>query len=285
MKKQISFLFVMLSTYGCSSYHPLPIKMPSKVDYENYKDTSDKAIPIPKDLNESKKYSWTFAEHYRNNKNALLKKTYNHNDEGFFGTLLAMASGMAKSPEGVVVGGAIAAGSEIAPARYQLSVQAANYESAEKGTMCVFDNLRKVSPEEDSNLAVYEHVIGKSKENTVSDVTHITMKQIHARLESAQSKVALLSPDLDKLQQALEASKKQPNASPETGSASDTLIETKKRELKAASGATETTDPTIIISETLSVPASKLKAMSEEGDKKLQEIKAKFDVCTQLVSN
>jgi hypothetical protein len=281
MNRQFFVLLALVALSGCASYHPLPVGSPGKAEYDRYKDTSANAIPLPQKISDAKQYAWTYAEHYRNKKNELFKSIYGHSDWSSAGTIVAMIAGVGKSPVGVVAGGALAAGPQIVPARYQFSLQASNFLNAEKSAMCVFDHLRKLTSEEEINLAVYEYINAKTKDNTVADLTHVTFKQIHARLENAQSTVTLLSPDLGKLQQALDGLKKPPSASPETLAAADKATSAATEKAKSLGAALP---PPLDISSTLSIPQSEVKTRAAAGDEKLQDLKAKFEVCILLIS-
>jgi hypothetical protein len=255
---------------GCSTYQPLPVGKPVLDDYNKYADTSATAIPVPKEISDSMKFAWTYGEFYRAKKDDIHTRIYNHSDASLFGTLFAMLGGAAKSPEAVLGGGIFAAGAEIAPGRYQLSVQATNYEKAEKAAMCVFDELRKIGSDDAAALATYEEVIGRSAERTVGDLTYRTFKIVHARLDTAQANVSLISPNLDKLQGALAKNNEEQAASATTTDAAKALVaKNNPLALNARSFA--------------DVPVGDIQKRAEKGDILFKQLSNKFEVCLELV--
>lgn len=271
MSKYVQLVVISILMVGCSTYHPLPISKPSLVDYNKYKDTAETAIPFPSGVPASIKFAWTYGEFYRSGKNDIRKRIYNHSDASLFGAIFAMLGGAAKSPEAVVAGGAFSAGSEIAPGRYQLSVQAANFEKAEKASVCVFDELRKISADDEVALATYEKLVGGKSDRTIGDLTYRTFKIIHARLDTAQSSVTLVSPNLDKLQAALVKKNEAQVAS------STTTDEAKK--------AVELDKPMVFGSQSFAdIPVHQIQARAERGDVLFKEVSNKLEVCAELVS-
>lgn len=271
-----TLLLLLIVTAGCTTYHPLPVDRPTITDYNKHKDTSNDAIPIPANILESKQYAWTFSEFYRQRKIEIQRRIFNHSDASLFGALVAMAAGAAKSPEGVLGGGAFAAGAEIAPGRYQFAVQETNYGNAEKAATCVFDNLRRLSGEDELALSTYEVVIGRRDEKTVGDLTHFIMKMIHSRLESAQSKVVLTSADLDKLQDVLEKAKKPQLPDPSTLQAAENM----KAALLRAREEDGTASLTVM---NIPINAADIPGLATKGDSLYKTLEAKFDVCAELV--
>ncbi|MDD2720181.1 MAG: hypothetical protein PHH47_02590 [Gallionella sp.] len=271
MTKYVQLIAISILMVGCSTYHPLPISIPNKKDYEKYKDTAATAIPVPSGIPDSIKFAWTYGEFYRSEKDAIRKKIYNHSDASLFGAIFAMLGGMAKSPDAVVAGGAFSAGAEIAPDRYQLSVQASNFEKAEKASVCVFDELRKISADDEVALATYENLVGSKSDRTIGDLTYRTFKIIHARLDAAQSSVTLVSPNLDKLQAALEKKNEpQVHSSSTTDEAHKAVALNKPMTLTGMSFA--------------EIPVNQIQARAEKGDRLFKEISNKLEVCAELVS-
>ena len=252
---------------GCAGYHPLPVPKPTKIDYELYADKSTNAIPIPKNVPESMKFAWTYGETYRAKKNAIHLSIYNHSDASFFGTVFALLGGVAKAPEAVVAGGAFAAGAEIATSRYQLAVQAANYEKAEAAAVCVFDELRKVELDDQVALEAYEQAIGRSAEKTVGDMTYRAFKIVHARLETAQAKVTLLTPDLQKLQTAMEKKQQTPVADDATGKAV-AMNKDKEKNLR-------------LLTDQEKKDLQAAQALAEKGDVLFKKLDSKVEVCLE----
>ena len=183
---------------GCTAYYPLPVEHPSLAEYEaRAKAPGD--LPVPKTVAEARNYVGTYADKYRERRNTLRLRIYNHNDAGFLGALVGLVGGIAKAPDWAAGGAAFAGGAEIGPARYQLSVQAANYGHAEQAASCVGDELRRLSPADEKQLNDV-----KTGDKTIGELTLSTMRRLHGKLEDAQAKVELTTPDLSKLKQALE---------------------------------------------------------------------------------
>ncbi|MCF8151080.1 MAG: hypothetical protein K9K30_02150 [Burkholderiaceae bacterium] len=267
MSKLFNVVAITVMMMGCSTYHPLPISKPSLEDYNKYKDTAATAIPVPSGVPESIKYAWTYGEFYRTQKDAIQKRVYNHSDASLFGAIFAMLGGAAKSPEAVVAGGAFSAGAEIAPGRYQLAVQAANFGKAEKASVCVFDELRKINTDDEVALVTYESLIGSKSERTIGDLTYRTFKIIHARLDTAQSSVTLVAPNLDKLQSALVKKNEKQTASSSTTDEANKLAASNK----SLQGFAD-------------IPHDQIKTRAEKGDVLFKEITNKMEVCSELVS-
>jgi len=204
MKKRLSTLFSLFVIAGCQSYYPLPVEPPTKAQYEAYTASASAEIPPPTDLATAKQYAWTFGDVYRQRKNNLHTRIYNHSDASFLGAVVGLIGGIAKAPDWAAGGAAFAAAAELGPSRYQLSVQAANYENAEKAAVCTYEELKKINPTQESELNAFAAADPNNRDKNVGDLTRLTMKQLHAKLEDAQSKVTLLSPDLTKLQKSLE---------------------------------------------------------------------------------
>ncbi|MDP8566217.1 hypothetical protein, partial [Methylophilus aquaticus] len=188
---------------------------------------------------------------------------------------------------------ALAGGSEIAPARYQFAIQANNLGSAEKGAVCVFETLDKVSPDEQQNIAIYEEVTGSQKDMTVQEYTHSTFQQIHSRLENAQSKVSLLAPDIDKLKLALQRDKDNKPPSSDDETAAQEFIDKKiNEEIERQKGSNNFMAKVTSWKQTAKIKVAgatytqdEVNQKNKDGDIALQNIKAKFDVCIQSVAN
>lgn len=271
MSKYVKLVAISVMMAGCSTYHPLPISKPRLEDYNKYKDTSETAIPVPSGIPESIKFAWTYGEFYRSQKDVIQKRIYNHSDASLFGAIFAMLGGAAKSPESVVAGGAFSAGAEIAPGRYQLIVQAANYKKAETASVCVFDELRKINADDEVALAAYEKLIGGRSDRTIGDLTYRTFKIIHARLDTAQSSVTLVAPNLDKLQAALVKKNETQVASSTTTDEANKLAASAKSLVLG-------------IQSFADIPPNQIRARAERGDVLFKEISNKLELCAELVS-
>lgn len=271
MNKKYALIWTGIFLAGCSSYYPMPVARPTKADYDNYADSSANAIPIPKTLTESTKFSWTHVSVYQEAKASIRKKIFEHSDTSLFGALFAMLGGAAKSPQAVVAGGVVSAGAEIAPGRYQLSVQAANYEKAEKVATCIFDELRNIGRDDEIALATYETIIGAGDDRTVGGLIYRSFKILQSRLDSAQSYIVLASPDLAKLQNALQMKG-------QTFQASGATTDAAKKEAARA-------DVLALRGYSLAdVNKADIVAKTEAGDKRYQQLANTVETCLEQFS-
>ena len=124
------------------------------------------------------------------------------NETSFYSALGGAIAGIAKSPQGALVGGVGSAGSGILSERYNLTVQATNYELAAEAMRCMD---RETLPFTETGISGLTFTLGTrsvSADSELRDIAAQNFLLVHDRLRKLQANFVLATPDLNKLRQA-----------------------------------------------------------------------------------
>jgi hypothetical protein len=204
---------VTLFLLGCVSNYPLPVKEPPAQDSKK-KSTEASLTSEPTDpeenrtepdyqsggltpaktLEQAARNLKIYGDSYQKSAENLMRNEYISSDVGYGGGVIGVIGGLVKSFQTTIAGALAATGSSIASNRYQLTVQAKNYERAANAMHCMYTALY---PQTDLGLEV--HYVNEN------------IDKVRRDLRKAQYSVQLLSPDINLLKEVLgkkEASEK-----------------------------------------------------------------------------
>ncbi|OEZ50798.1 hypothetical protein JAB1_19160 [Janthinobacterium sp. MP5059B] len=206
MKKALFVSFIVVSLPACNNLRPLPIvepnggsvEMPTQPDFK--RGGLIPATSILQAVNNLKIYT----DSYYSTADNLRSSEFDNADLTLLGGIAAIVGGVAKSVEIAVSGGVLSAGASIASQRYQLKIQAANYEKAGDAMACMYRNGVQFRSIENKYLSDTPVFINEK------------IDDVRGKLRKAQISVDLLSPKTDELTASL---KKLDNANVVVGSA------------------------------------------------------------------
>ncbi|MEP4098808.1 hypothetical protein [Paraglaciecola sp.] len=175
---------------GCSSMYPLPVDE-KNITTELTKRKANYGLPVATNSTEVIKNLKDYSDWYFLKSNDLRERQFELSDTSLGFGVAGLIAGIAKSPEGAAAGALLASASEMPNDRYQLSVQAANYEKASDTMHCMYRYL----------------VPYKANTNVFPDIDFINDRiyEIRRKLRKAQASVTLTSPDLTELEASLKA--------------------------------------------------------------------------------
>ena len=186
-----SFLPILIITMsGCAQYHPLPVDEKDIVS-RLQKDGESRGLLTAANQVDAIANLKTYSEWYFKKYADYKEHQFNWSDTSLGFGIAGLAAGIAKSPEGAAAGALLASTAKMPGDRYQLTVQATNYEKASDTMSCMHDYLVPLQ----SNL------------NTVPSVHFINerIKETRLKLRKAQASINLVSPNLAELEKALRA--------------------------------------------------------------------------------
>lgn len=123
-------------------------------------------------------------------------------ETSFYSALGGAIAGIAKSPQGALVGGIGSAGSGILSERYNLTVQAANYDLAAEAMRCMDRETIPFTEAGVSGLTFTLSGRSVSADSELRDIAAQNFLLVHDRLHKLQANFVLATPDLNKLRQA-----------------------------------------------------------------------------------
>lgn len=172
---------------GCQNLHPLPVDEVNIVENLN-ENTKKKIVGLPEPENSEKAIETikTYSQWYFKKASELREYAYNSDDMSLGFAMAGLVAGVTKSPEGAAAGALLSSVVDMPVDRYQLGVQAANYEKASDTMHCMF---RVLSPH-------------RNKE-TLPDVQFLNDRvyEVRRKLRKAQSSVTLVAADLSALEE------------------------------------------------------------------------------------
>lgn len=187
MHKKLLVLLLTIFFAGCQNLHPLPVDEVDIVSRLN-KRTDGKTVGLaeansPKKAIENIK---TYSLWYFGKANELREYAYKSDDMSLGFAMAGLVAGVSKSPEGAAAGALLSSVVDMPVDRYQLGVQAANYEKASDTLHCMFRLLSA----------------HRSNPN-LPDVQFLNDRiyEVRRKLRKAQSTVTLVTPDLSALQE------------------------------------------------------------------------------------
>lgn len=175
---------------GCSSLYPLPVDEKNIVA-ELAKRKASYGLPVATNSTEVIKNLKDYSDWYFLKSNDLRERQFELSDTSLGFGIAGLIAGIAKSPEGAAAGALLASASEMPSDRYQLSVQAANYEKASDTMHCMYRYL----------------VPYKANSDVFPDIEFINDRvyEIRRKLRKAQASVTSTTPDLTELEASLKA--------------------------------------------------------------------------------
>lgn len=215
----IAILFVTFLT-GCSRMYPLPVDE-KNIAAKLAKHNTTYGLPVATTqtdaINNLKDYSdWYFIK-----SNNLREHQFELSDTSLGFGIAGIIAGIASSPEGAALGALLASSSEMPNDRYQLAVQAANYEKASDTMHCMY-----------RHLAPY-----RSRFNILPTPEFLNDRiyEVRRKLRKAQSSITLTTPDLTELEASLKKVVKQQPAVNAAVSANLVAIDDDKSDAQATS--------------------------------------------------
>lgn len=207
--KIVWILFFVSLLASCTSLHPVPVytpqasvsdgvvtvsNPPSKEDEANDDTdniTSRTLLAITNELNAAKTYK-AYADAYLTKAEDIRIEMTNNSDIGFMGGVGTLIAGLTGSPNGAAAGALVTTSSSIPAERYNLLVQAANYEKASDTMHCM-----------------YRAIAGETKNDRLPtlDFLNEMAYQVHRQLRKAQNSVSLADVDLKKVKESIEKAK------------------------------------------------------------------------------
>lgn len=193
MRKVILVSSVVVLLSACTSLRPLPVVEPEggTPDNPSQPDFRRGGLIPANTPDQALKNLKIYADSYYSSGDRLRSSEFNNSDLTLIGGILALVGGVAKSVEVAVTGGVLSAGSSIASQRYQLKIQAANYEKAGDAMSCMYRNGMQLK-------LIDEKYLGDTP-SFVND----KIDEVRGKLRKAQISVDLLSPKTDELEKSL----------------------------------------------------------------------------------
>lgn len=187
MKSNLSGL-VLLFLCGCGGLRPVPVIEPPSTQTEpNVSRGLSPATTTPQAIKNLKIYS----DSYFSTADSLRTKEYISSDISLGGGILGILGGVGKSVEIAVSGGLISTSAVMFSDRYQLKVQATNYEKAGDVMSCMY------------RAAVFLEKIGSASASVEAPkFINYRVDEVRAKLRKSQIAVDLLSPDMSKFEAA-----------------------------------------------------------------------------------
>ncbi|MDP2523832.1 hypothetical protein Q8W30_14750 [Neptunomonas phycophila] len=187
--KYLSLIFMCILFFsGCSSLYPLPVdekNIAAGLTEYNRENGLDIATTQAEAISNLKDYSdWYFLK-----SSSRQKHQYQLSDTSLGFGMAGIIAGIAKSPEGAAAGALLASSSEMPNDRYQLAVQAANYEKASDSMHCMY-----------RYLAPYR---GNPSALPAVEFLNDRIYEVRRKLRKAQASITLTSPDLTQLEVSL----------------------------------------------------------------------------------
>lgn len=193
MKKIVSISLFSVLLSACDSLRPLPVVEPEGGTAENpsQPDFRRGGLIPAHTADQAVKNLKIYADSYYSTGEKLRASEFDNSDLTLMGGILALVGGVAKSVEVAVAGGILSAGSSISSQRYQLKIQAANYEKAGDAMSCMYRNGMQLKPIDVKYLSESPSFINEK------------IDEVRGKLRKAQISVDLLSPKTDELEKSL----------------------------------------------------------------------------------
>ncbi|NVJ64739.1 MAG: hypothetical protein HWD84_11005 [Flavobacteriaceae bacterium] len=183
-------LCTIIQISGCSSMYPLPVDE-KNIEAELAKRKATYGLAVATNPTEIIKNLKNYSDWYFLKSNDLRERQFELSDASLGFGVAGLIAGIAKSPEGAAAGALLASASEMPSDRYQLAVQAANYEKASDVMHCMYRYL----------------IPYKGDANVFPEIEFINDRiyEVRRKLRKAQASVTLTSPDLTELEASLKA--------------------------------------------------------------------------------
>ena len=140
--KAIAAILAAALLSGCVNLYPIPIKEPAVDQSGNPVAAQPSRVPVPaKDTQRAIDNLKIYGDLYASTSDELRTKGYWSNEATFAGGALGVVGGLTKSVETAIVGAVLAGGSSIVAERYNIAVQALNYEKAADAMYCMHTML------------------------------------------------------------------------------------------------------------------------------------------------
>jgi hypothetical protein len=129
----------------------------------------------------------------------------NLSEFSFYSAFGGVLAGIAKSPQGAIAGGLGGASAGVFSERYNLTVQAANYDLAAEAMRCMLNESKNFT--EEGLAALTFSIAGQSvlADSEMRDIAAKNFLLVQDRLIKLQSKFVLGTPDLNKLRELAKA--------------------------------------------------------------------------------
>lgn len=204
--KIVWILFFVSLLASCTSFQPVPVYTPqisgsgtdikitdpsSKAKGEAGNIKSRTLVAITTESNAAAAYK-AYADAYLTKAEDIRIAMNNNSDIGFMGGVGTLIAGLTGSPNGAAAGALVTTSSSIPSERYNLLVQAANYEKASDTMHCMY---RAIAVETANNRL--------PTLNFLNEMAY----QVHRQLRKAQNSVSLVDVDLKRVKESIEKAK------------------------------------------------------------------------------
>lgn len=218
MKKVIVVLLMSVAMNlfsGCAPLRPVPFVMPSN---------TDKPEDFPKALGPDLKKAMadiitqvhTYEGAWANASDTLDEIKFASDETTFYGAITAAISGIVKSPEGAIVGTAIAGAAGLFNNHYALAVQSRNYRHASDAMGCIYDAANEIPNEfwntvfnDDGSNNIPQGKAGRDVVMSIPNKMNNAIRTITSRLRTVQYAVQLLTPKVADIKNAFEQANQQ----------------------------------------------------------------------------
>jgi hypothetical protein len=186
---------------GCSTALPIPVAEFENDVAFNKAAARFHALARFRDFKGAQKALHAYAVLYQdeaNNKRLLAQKL---GETSFYSALGGVIAGIAKSPEGALIGGIGSGAAGILSDRYKLTVQAANYDLAAEAMRCMD---RETNPFSEAGISGLRFIFGAESVSADLEIRDIAAKNfliVQDRLQKLQANFVLGTPDFNKLRE------------------------------------------------------------------------------------
>ena len=186
MSYKFLIILPLILLTACQNLYPLPV---DEVDIENKlkEDDDGKKVGLGEasDTDNAIDNMKIYSQWYFKKANELREYAYNADDRSLWFAMAGLVAGVTKSPEGAAAGALLSSVVGMPVDRYQLGIQAANYEKASDVMHCMY---RILSPNLQGNLPDLRFLNDK-------------IYEVRRKLRKAQTSVTLVAPDLSELEE------------------------------------------------------------------------------------
>lgn len=175
---------------GCTTYHPLPVDEANIVERLN-KNSITIGLPVANTPEQAIADTWTYAQWYAQKSAELRQSHYRYADAGLGFNLAGLAAGFAGHAQAAASGSLLANLLGWPDNRYQIGVQAGNYEKAADAMSCLHRQLSPLTR------------AGKQASLPEADVINTRIAEVRTRLRKVQAAVTPATPDTKQLEAAL----------------------------------------------------------------------------------
>ena len=186
MSYKFLIILPLILLTACQNLHPLPV---DEVDIENKLNEDDDGKEVglgeASDTDDAIDNMKTYSQWYFKKANELREYAYKADDRSLGFAMAGLVAGVTKSPEGAAAGALLSSVVGMPVDRYQLGVQAANYEKASDVMHCMY------------------RILSPNRQGSLPDVRFLNDKiyEVRRKLRKAQTSVTLVAPDLSELEE------------------------------------------------------------------------------------